>query len=52
MQQVGAKRFVGTPTNTYINELVVEVARMSDLQDAVPVRIVYGDHPHVELKRK
>jgi len=44
--------FIATPANSYINDLVIEAGRMSFLRDAVPVRIVYGDRPHVELKRK
>ena len=52
MQEVDARGLIATPANSYINELVVEAARMSVLQDAEPVRIVYGDHPHVELKRR
>ncbi len=49
MREVDARGLIATPANSFINELVVEAARMSILQDAVPVRIVYGDHPHVEL---
>jgi D-galacturonate reductase len=52
MHEVDAKGLIATPANSDINELVVEAARMSVLQDAAPVRIVYGDHPHVELKGK
>jgi ABC-type proline/glycine betaine transport system ATPase subunit len=51
MQEVDAKGLIATPANSYINELVVEAARASILHDAVPVRIVYGDRPHVETKR-
>jgi hypothetical protein len=49
---VDAKGLIATPANSYINELVVEAARMSVLEGAATVRIVYGDHPHVELNRK
>jgi hypothetical protein len=52
MRKVDANGLIATPPNSYINELVIEAARMSILQDAAPVRIVYSDHPHVELKRK
>ncbi|MBZ5670551.1 MAG: hypothetical protein LAO04_12575 [Acidobacteriia bacterium] len=51
MQEVDAKGLIATPANSYINDLVVEAARASILHDAVPVRIVYGDRPHVEIKR-
>jgi len=52
LREVDAQGLLATPANSAINELVVEAARMSLLRDAAPVRIVYGDHPHVELKRK
>jgi predicted dehydrogenase len=45
--EVDARGLIATPANSYINELVVEAARMSILRDAAPVRIVYGDSPHV-----
>ncbi len=50
MREVDARGLIATPANSYINELVVEAARMSVLKDAAPVRIVYGDLPHVMLK--
>ncbi len=49
IREVDARGLIATPANSYINELVVEAARMSILQDAAPVRIVYGDHARVEL---
>lgn len=52
MCEVDAKGLIATPANSYINELVVEAARASVLRDAVPVRIVYGDFPHIEINRK
>jgi hypothetical protein len=52
MREVDAKGLIATPANSYINELVVEAARASVLRDAVPVRIVYGDYPHIEINRK
>ncbi len=51
MKEIDARGLIATPSNSYINELVVEAARASVLQDAAPVRIVYGDHPHIEFKR-
>jgi hypothetical protein len=47
---VDAQGLIATPANSSINELVVEAARMSLRASAAAVRIVYGDHPHVELK--
>ena len=49
IREVDAKGLIATPANSTINELVVEAARMSVLEGAATVRIVYGDHPHVEL---
>jgi predicted dehydrogenase len=52
IREVDAQGLIATPANSSINELVVEAARMSVLRDASPVRILYGDRPHVELKQK
>jgi hypothetical protein len=49
IREVDAKGLIATPANSTINELVVEAARMSILEGAATVRIVYGEHPHVEL---
>jgi D-galacturonate reductase len=49
MQEEDNRGLIATPANSYINELVVEAARKSILQDAAPVRIVYGDRPHIQL---
>jgi len=51
IQEVDAKGLIATPGNSSINELVVEAARMSILQDGAAVRIVYADHPYIELQR-
>ncbi len=48
IHEVDAQGLIATPANSYINELVVEAARASILADAAPVRIVYGEHPHIE----
>jgi D-galacturonate reductase len=48
--EVDEKGIIATPSNSFINELVVEAARRSILSDGGPVRIVYGDRPHVEPK--
>lgn len=42
---------LATPANSFINELVVEAARLSIVADGEWVNIVYGNQPHVE-KRK
>lgn len=44
------KGIIATPANSYINELVVEAARMSITADGKPVKILYGDHPRVEFR--
>ena len=49
VREVDAQGLLATPANSSINELVVEAARMSILRGAAAVRIVYGDHPHVEI---
>ncbi|MFA5863534.1 MAG: Gfo/Idh/MocA family oxidoreductase [Phycisphaerae bacterium] len=46
------KGLIATPANSFINELVVEAARMSILEDGQPVKILYGNHPHAELRSK
>lgn len=52
LREVDARGLIATPANSYINELVVEAARASILENAAPVRIVYGDHPHIEIQRR
>jgi D-galacturonate reductase len=46
------KGIIATPANSFINELVVEAARISILKDGENVDIVYGDNPHVKLRSK
>lgn len=48
IRDVDERRIIATPANSYINELVVEAARMSILSDGDAVRILYGDNPHIE----
>jgi len=48
LREVDERGLIATPANSSVNELVVEAARLSILQGATMVRIVYGDHPHVE----
>jgi hypothetical protein len=42
---------IATPANSFVNELVVEAARMSILTDGDWVNIVYGNQPHVERRK-
>jgi hypothetical protein len=48
IREADEKGLIATPANSSINELVVEAARLSILADGAAVRILYGDHPHVE----
>jgi len=52
IKAVDRKGLIATPGNSYINELVVEAARLSILHDGDVVNIVYGDKPHVELRSR
>jgi D-galacturonate reductase len=51
LREVDKKGIIATPANSYINELVVEAARISILRDGENVDIVYGDKPHVKLRQ-
>ena len=42
IREVDKKGIIATPANSYINELVVEAARISILNDGENVDIVYG----------
>ena len=48
LREVDTQGLIATPANSSINELVIEAGRMSILQGAKTVRIVYEDRPHVE----
>ena len=50
IKDVDAKGLIATPANSYINELMVEAARMSILNDGRAVVIEYGDNPTVKFK--
>jgi len=50
IKSVDKKGILATPANSYINELVVEAARLSILNDGKIVAIEYGDKPHVHLR--
>ena len=51
IKEVDNKGIIATPANSYINELVVEAARISILNDGLPVSIEYGSNPHVRLRK-
>jgi len=50
IEDVDNKGIIATPANSYVNELVVEAARLSILNDGAMVNIEYGQHPHVKLR--
>jgi len=50
IKDVDNKGIIATPANSYVNELVVEAARLSILNDGAMVAIEYGEHPHVKLR--
>jgi predicted dehydrogenase len=52
IKEVDKKGIIATPANSYINELVVEAARLSILNDGEFVTIEYGKNPHVKLRKK
>ena len=52
ISEVDSAGIIATPANSFVNELVTEAARMSIARDGEPVRILYGDHPHAELRSR
>ena len=52
IREVDKRGIIATPANSYINELVVEAARMSILSDGDAVQIIYGDKPHIEPRHR
>jgi D-galacturonate reductase len=52
IKNVDKKGIIATPANSFINELVVEAARLSILNDGDIVNIEYGQSPHVKLRSK
>ena len=52
IKEVDEKGIIATPANSYINELVVEAARLSIANDGDVARIEYGDRPHVALRKE
>lgn len=52
IREVDDRGIIATPANSYINELVVEAARLSISNDGDRVAIIYGENPHIELINK
>lgn len=52
IKDVDKKGIIATPANSFINELVVEAARISILNDGDTVTIEYGHNPHVKLRQR
>jgi D-galacturonate reductase len=52
IKEVDKKGIIATPANSFINELVVEAARLSILNDGDTVTIEYGQYPQVKLRHK
>jgi len=50
IKSVDNKGIIATPANSYINELVVEAARLSILNDGEIAVIEYGNNPKVTLR--
>ncbi|NTV84953.1 MAG: hypothetical protein HGA23_11755, partial [Bacteroidales bacterium] len=51
IKEVDEKGIIATPANSYINELVVEAARLSILNNGETAVIEYDPHPHVGLRK-
>jgi len=47
LKEIDKKGIIATPANSYINELVVEAARISIINDGEIVNIIYGQTPGV-----
>lgn len=50
IKEADRKGIIATPANSFINELVVEAARISIFKDGENVDIIYHDKPHVKLR--
>ncbi len=49
IKEVDEKRIIATPANSSSNELVMEAARLSILNNGQMARITYGENAHAEL---
>lgn len=52
IREADAKRIIATPANSSTNELVVEAARLSILNDGKAARIVYGNTPRANEEQR
>jgi hypothetical protein len=52
IREVDKKGIIATPANSFINELVIEAARISILSDGDIVNIEYTQTPHIKLRLK
>lgn len=52
IKETDERGIIATPANSSINELVVEAARLSILNDGEWAKIEYGTHPKVSLRNK
>lgn len=52
IKDIDNKGIIATPANSYINELVVEAARISIVNNGDTVNIEYGKNPNVRLRSK
>jgi len=52
IKETDERGIIATPANSYINELVVEAARMSILADGEWAKISYGDRPRAFLRKQ
>ncbi|MBU4200532.1 MAG: Gfo/Idh/MocA family oxidoreductase [Verrucomicrobia bacterium] len=50
IREIDRQGLIATPANSAINELVVESARLSILNDGMPATIHYGERPGVALR--
>ena len=48
LKKIDEKGIIATPANSFINELVVEATRESIENEGKSVKIIYGNHPHIE----
>jgi D-galacturonate reductase len=51
IQSIDKKGILATPSNSKLNELVTEAARLSILNDGEIVKIIYGENPVVKFKK-
>jgi D-galacturonate reductase len=49
IKKIDKKGIIATPSNSKINELVTEAARLSILNNGIQVKIIYSPNPHVKI---